>query len=149
MQRPHTRHRPEPDPYHPSRGGQPGRVSGTLLPLKNFSVLGFEDRMLVDDRLVEPGTLLWLLREHAGLLFPDWLLDGWRGGTRRGREAWPAPLLFALLLLRHSEAGLSRVGAVRRAGTDAVWRAALRLPWAAAKRAARVIRVFFPVTGSS
>lgn len=82
---PTTRHRPGPDRYHPSRADEP---------LKSFTVLAFEDLMLVDDRLVERGTLPWLLREHAGLIFPDWLVDGWRGGTRRGREAWPAPLLF-------------------------------------------------------
>jgi hypothetical protein len=36
---------------------------------------------------------------------------------------------MSLLILRYSEAGLTRVGAVRRAKTDAAWRAALRLPW--------------------
>ena len=99
------------------------------MPLKTFSALAFEDLMLVGDRFIERGSLPWLLREHAGLLFPGWLVVGWRGGTPRGRKAWPAPLLFGLLLLRHSEAGLSRVGAVRRARTDALWRAALGLRW--------------------
>lgn len=112
------------------------------MPLKNFSTLAFEDLMLVDNRLVEPGSLPWLLREHPSLLFPSWLLAGWRGGTQRGREAWPAPLLFTLLLLRHSEAGLSRVGAVRRAGRDAVWRAALRLPWSSSPPDEKTLREF-------
>lgn len=112
------------------------------MPVKRFSVLSFEDRMLLDDRLVARGSLPWLLREHADLLFPAWLLAGWRGASPRGREAWPGPLLFALLLLRHSEAGLSRAGAVRRAATDAVWRAALRLPWSCDPPDEKTLREF-------
>ena len=112
------------------------------MPVKKFSVLGFEDRMLVDDRLIEEGGLPWLLREFPSLLFPRWVWEGWRGEHREGRAAWPAPLLFALLLLRHSEAGLSRVGAVRRAATDAVWRAALRLPWSSAPPDEKTVREF-------
>lgn len=112
------------------------------MPLKSFATLAFEDRMLVDDRLVERGSLPWVLREHSGLLFPSWLLAGWRGATPQGRAAWPPSLLFALLLLRHSEAGLSRVGAVRRANTDAVWRGALRLPWTSSPPDERTLREF-------
>lgn len=112
------------------------------MPLKNFSVLAFEDRVLLDDSLVERGSLPWLLREHSSLIFPAWLAAGWRGATREGRAAWPAPLLFALLLLRHSEPGLSRVGAVRRANTDAVWRAALRLPWTSRPPDEKTLREF-------
>lgn len=112
------------------------------MPVKSFSVLAFEDRVLVDDSLVERGSLPWLLREHSSLIFPAWLVAGWRGATPEGRAAWPAPLLFALLLLRHSEAGLSRVGAVRRASTDAVWRAALRLPWTSSPPDEKTLREF-------
>lgn len=112
------------------------------MPLKSFSALAFADRVLVDDSLVERGSLAWLLREHSSLLFPAWLVEGWRGATLGGRAAWPAPLLFALLLLRHSEAGLSRVGAVRRARTDAVWRAALRLPWTSNPPDEKTLREF-------
>ncbi len=118
------------------------RVFGSPVPLKSFSVLAAEDRMLADERFAEPGSLTWLLREYSSLLFPGWLLDGWRGGGPRGRRAWPAPLLFALLLLRHSEAGLSRVGAVRRAGSDALWRTALGLPWSSEPPDERTLRDF-------
>lgn len=112
------------------------------MPTKSFALLSFEDRVLLHDELVAPGTLPWLLREHAGLLFPPWLLAGWRGESRRGRDAWPARTLLALLLLRHSEAGLTRVGAVRRAKTDGSWRAALRLPWAAKPPDEKTLREF-------
>lgn len=99
------------------------------MPVRRFQLLGFEDIMLLRRDLLEEGSLEWLLREHAGLLFPDWLFAGWKGESTRGREAWPARTLVSLLLLRHSEAGLTRVGAVRRAGTDVEWRSALWLPW--------------------
>ncbi|MCB9744581.1 MAG: transposase [Alphaproteobacteria bacterium] len=49
---------------------------------------------------------------------------------------------MALLLLRHSEAGLSRVGAVRRANSDATWRAALRLPWEKSPPDEKTLREF-------
>jgi len=98
--------------------------------------------MLLDDRLLVSGSLPWLLREHQELLFPGWLLVGWKGASRGGRAAWPAPLLFGLLLLRHAEAGQTRSGAVRRAATDAVWRAALRLPWSSAPPSEKTLREF-------
>lgn len=41
------------------------------MPLKSFSTLAFEDRVLVDDSLVERGSLAWLLREHSSLIFPS------------------------------------------------------------------------------
>ena len=99
------------------------------MPLKNFDALTFPDLILLRGTFVEPGTLPWLLSEHHRLLFPEWLFKGWKGERKVGREAWPAPRLMAMLLLRHSEAGMTRVGAVRKANTDAAWRTALRLPW--------------------
>ena len=99
------------------------------MPLKNFDTLTFPDLILLRGTFVEPGTLPWLLSEHHRLLFPEWLFKGWKGERKVGREAWPAPRLMAMLLLRHSEAGMTRVGAVRKANTDAAWRTALRLPW--------------------
>jgi len=99
------------------------------MPVRDFQLLGFEDAILLRSELLPEGTLPWLLREHAALLFPAWLFEGWKGAARTGRNAWAARTLMALLLLRHSEDGLTRVGAVRRAATDACWRAALRLPW--------------------
>ena len=112
------------------------------MPLKNFSLLTFEDLLLLRDDFVEPGTLTWLLRDYPALLFPSWLFRGWKGETKKGRDAWPAPMLMALLLLRHSEAGLTRAGALRRAGKDAEWRAALRLPWREAPPKEKTLREF-------
>ncbi len=112
------------------------------MPLKNFSLLSFEALILLRDEFVEPGSLPWLLRDHAGLLFPRWLLAGWRGQMKRGRDAWPAETLLALLLLRHSEEGMTRVGAVRRANSDATWRAALRLPWSVKPPDEKTLREF-------
>ena len=109
---------------------------------KDFRLIRFEDRILLGDALVEPGSLAWLLREVPELLFPAWLCAGWKGETRAGRAAWPAPVLMALLLLRHSEAGQTRVGAVRRATTDASWRAALRLPWSQKPPGEKTLREF-------
>lgn len=112
------------------------------MPLKNFALLTFEDLILFRDDFVEPGSLAWLLRDHSPLLFPPWLFKGWKGESVEGREAWPAPVLAALLLLRHSEAGMTRVGAVRKANTDAAWRAALRLPWRVAPPDEKTLREF-------
>lgn len=112
------------------------------MPLKSFALLRFEDRILLADRIVEPGTLPWLLRDHARTLFPGWLFEGWKGATKAGREAWAAQTLAALLLLRHSTPGMSRVGAVREVTTNAAWRAALRLPWHVAPPDEKTLREF-------
>lgn len=99
------------------------------MPIRKFQLLAFEDIMLLRRNLLEAGSLEWVLRDHAKLLFPAWLSAGWKGQSTRGREAWAAETLMSLLLLRYSEAGLTRVGSVRRADVDAKWRSALRLPW--------------------
>lgn len=112
------------------------------MPLKDFSPLGFADLILLGDDFVVPGSLPWLLRGWTTTLFPKWLCKGWKGESKDGRLAWPAPLLFALLLLRHSEAGMTRVGAVRKANTDAAWRAALRLPWQFSPPGEKTLREF-------
>lgn len=112
------------------------------MPLKSFALLCFEDRILLGDRLVEPGTLPWLLRERPDGLFPAWLFEGWKGATRKGREAWPANTLMSLLLLRHSTPGMSRAGAVRETRVNAAWRAALRLPWSASPPDEKTLREF-------
>lgn len=112
------------------------------MPVKNFALLTFEDLLLLDDRFAKPGTLAWLLRDFKAMLFPSWLFKGWKGELAYGREAWPAPLLTALLLLRHSEEGMTRVGAVLKANTDAGWRAALRLPWRFAPPDEKTVREF-------
>lgn len=109
--------------------GWPDPGMRSRMPVRKFQLLAFEDIMLLRGDLLGAGSLTWLLRDHAALLFPAWLFSGWKGESTRGREAWPAQTLMSLLLLRYSEAGLTRVGAVRRAGADAMWRSALRLPW--------------------
>ncbi|MCP4959809.1 MAG: transposase, partial [Actinomycetia bacterium] len=99
------------------------------MPVRRFQLLAFEDIMLLQADLLEEGSLHWLLCQHAELLFPGWLFAGWKGESTLGRDAWPAPTLMGLLLLRYSEEGTTRVGSLRRAKHDAQWRAALRLPW--------------------
>jgi len=83
-----------------------------------------------EERLVDrEGTLVWLLVRFGETMFPQWFTRAWhRGEGRRGRKAWPLRSLLALLLLRWSEEGMSRVGACRRAETDSLWRYAMGLP---------------------
>lgn len=77
----------------------------------------------------EKGSVPWLLVRYRDAIFPEWLTSGWlRGQGRRGRKAWPVETLLALLVLRWSEQGTSRVGACRRARGDALWRYAMGLP---------------------
>lgn len=97
------------------------------MPVRSLSQTSFFDpQFLVPDCLV-PGTVPWLLATHRRLVFPPWLLRGWRGEGRLGRDAWPAVVLMTLALLRWNEAGMSRLAAERRAKTDLVWRAAAGL----------------------
>lgn len=75
------------------------------------------------------GTVVWFLVRYGGVMFPEWLTRAWRRGEGPlGREAWPIRPLLALLMLRWSEEGMSRVGACRRAATDSLWRYAMDLP---------------------
>lgn len=112
------------------------------MPVRRFQLLAFEDIMLLRGDLLEEGSLHWLLCRHADLLFPDWLFAGWRGESSLGRPAWPAHTLMGLLLLRYSETGMSRAESLRRAGNDAQWRAALRLPWSVAPPDDHTVRDF-------
>lgn len=91
---------------------------------------------------LEPGTVPWLLRRHRDLLFPPWLLRGWRGESNRGRRAWPAPVLMTLVLLRWSESGMSRSGSVKRAESDVRWRAALGLEIGGRTPSEKTVREF-------
>ncbi len=96
----------------------------SLRPLTQTSF--FDPEHLVPDCL-EPGSVPWLLSRFRSMLFPSWLFAGWRGESRYGRCAWPYESLMALLLLRWTEEGISRLASTRRAKTDLVWRAAMRL----------------------
>lgn len=87
----------------------------------------FFDPEFVAPRCLEPGTVAWLLAKHRSTWFPDWLFVGWSGRTGRGRDAWPPVVLTALIVLRWSEQGMSRRGAVARAASDVTWRAAMGL----------------------
>jgi hypothetical protein len=97
------------------------------MPVLSFTRDSFFDPEFAMPRSLEPGTLPWLLGYHRDLLFPPWLLRGWRGESNHGRSAWPAQVLMTLLLLRWSESGMSRLGSVKRAESDVRWRAALGL----------------------
>jgi hypothetical protein len=128
-----------------TRIGVAGKAFGgetPQMPLKSFSLLRFEDMVLFRDEILQIGTLPWLLAWHSKLLFPSWLFEGWKGERKTGREAWPAPLLMALLLLRHSKPGMTRLGAIREATVSAAWRAALHLPWHVAPPDEKTLREF-------
>lgn len=86
----------------------------------------FDPRLAAPGCLVE-GTVPWLLGHWRTVICPPWLVAGWRGSGRIGRCAWPAPVLMALLILRWVEEGTSRIGSLRRAASDIVWRAAMGL----------------------
>ncbi len=97
-----------------------------LMPRRTLAQSSFFDPEFVSPQCLSVGTVPWLLARRRSALFPDWLLDGWRGGGR-GRNAWPASVLMTLVLLRWSEAGMSRLASVHRARTDMGWRAAMGL----------------------
>ncbi|EAU62678.1 conserved hypothetical protein [Stigmatella aurantiaca DW4/3-1] len=106
------------------RAPQPGALR---LPLRAISIGSFFNPEFVAPRCLEPGTVAWLLARHRSTWLPDWLFVGWSGRTGRGRDAWPPVVLAALIVLRWSEQGMSRRGAVARAATDITWRAAMGL----------------------
>jgi hypothetical protein len=83
--------------------------------------------LFADPGCLEPGTVAWLLARSRATLFPAWITRGWRGEGERGRDAWPAPVLLTLLVLRWSEEGMSRLGSAKRARVDIAWRAAMGL----------------------
>lgn len=112
-----------------------------------MSVRSLKQRSFFDPEFVmpgclKPGTTPWLLGNYRSLLFPRWLWSGWRGEKRLGRKAWPAPVLLTLLLLRWSERGTTRVGSVRRAQSNAVWRAAMGLTFGAPTPNEKTLREF-------
>ncbi len=94
--------------------------------VRSLAQTSFFDPEFLMPGCLEEGSVPWLLARHRSLLFPRWLWEGW-GTHRLGREAYPAPLLLTLLMLRWTETGMSRVASVRRATRDLVWRAALGL----------------------
>lgn len=97
------------------------------MPRRSLSQSSFFDPEFVQPDCLQPGTVPWLVARYRSKLFPGWLLCGWRGEGRRGRDAWPATTLLTLLLLRWSEEGISRLGSTKRAKYDTRWRAAMGL----------------------
>lgn len=112
------------------------------MPKRSLAQCSFFDPEFVSPECLTPGTVPWLLARRRSALFPRWLLRGWRGEGRRGRKAWPAPVLLTLLLLRWTEEGTSRLAAVRRARHDSVWRAALGLAFGTPVPDERTVRDF-------
>jgi hypothetical protein len=97
------------------------------MPQVSLSQQSFFDPEFVSPSILEPGTLPWLLARYKSYLFAPWLLKGWRGEGKVGRNAWPAHVLACLWVLRWSEEGTSRLASVKRARTDLEWRAVLGL----------------------
>jgi hypothetical protein len=97
------------------------------MPVRSLSQSSFFDPAFVCPTLLKPGTVAYLLAHHRAEVFPAWLLAGWRGEQRLGRNAWPAEVLATLWVLRWSGEGMSRLASIRRARTDLEWRAAMGL----------------------
>jgi len=110
------------------------------MPIRSLAASSFFDPEFVSPGCLVPGSLPWVLARHRSKWFPAWLFADWRGQGRRGRDAWPAVVLVTILLLRWSELGMSRRAAVRRAGTDVVWRAAMGLALGTSTPSERTLR---------
>ena len=112
------------------------------MPYRSLTQCSFFDPEFVEPNCLKAGSVPWLLARHRSHLFPAWLFAGWRGEGVRGRKAWPAVVLATLWLLRWVEEGMSRVASVRRASTDAEWRAALGLCFGVSPPSERTLRDF-------
>lgn len=111
------------------------------MPLRPLNQSSFFDPEFACPDCIVPGTVAWLLARKRSMLFPAWLFRGWRGGGR-GRNAWPSAVLMTLVLLRWTEEGMSRRASVRRARTDAQWRAAMGIRLDRAVPSERTLRDF-------
>jgi len=112
------------------------------MPRRSLSQSSFFDPEFAMPGCLEPGTVPWLLARYRSRLLPDWLFRGWRGEGRRGRNAWPAVSLMALLFLRWSEEGISRLGSTKRAQADVRWRAAMGVNLRAPTPTEKTLREF-------
>lgn len=112
------------------------------MPVRSLAATSFFDPEFVSPGCLVHGSLPWVLARCRSKWFPAWVFAQWRGHGRRGRDAWPAVVLMTLVLLRWSEQGMSRRAAVRRAGTDVVWRAAMGLALGTSSPSERTLRDF-------
>jgi len=103
------------------------RGHGGAMPHRCLAQESFFDVRFAAPHCLSEGTLEWLLAERREELMPSWLFRGWRGEGRRGRDAWPASVLMAMLLLRHERGPMSLLETERRAKRDLTWRAAMGL----------------------
>lgn len=110
--------------------------------LRTLSQVSFFDPEFVMPSCLAPGTLPWLLARHRSMVLPAWLFKGWRGEMALGRDAWPAPVLMTLALLRWTGEGMSRLRSTEVAKSDAVWRAALGLQFGAPTPTEKTMREF-------
>ena len=115
--------------HHPLAGGRPAGAVEAPMPMYRPDQRSFLDIQREEQLAVQEDPVVWVLVHYGEILFPGWLTRGWsRGEGRRGRKAWPIRVVLALVVLRWSEEGMSRVGACRRARTDSLWRYAMGLP---------------------
>ena len=112
------------------------------MPTPSLSQVSFFDPSFLMPGCLEAGAVPWLLGTLGRSLFPTWLARDWRGSGGRGRKAWPAHVLMALVLLRWSEEGMSRLASVKRAEVDLRWRAAMGLRVGAPTPSERTVRDF-------
>lgn len=112
------------------------------MPVRSLKQGSFFDPRVAAPSCLVVGSVPWLLAHWRDVLCPPWLVAGWRGSGRMGRCAWPAPVLMTLLILRWVEEGTSRVGSMRRAKSDIVWRAAMGLESGGPTPSERTMRDF-------
>jgi hypothetical protein len=112
------------------------------MPRRTLSQTSFFNPEFALPRCLKPGSVPWLLARYRSRLFPPWLFGGWYGAKRLGRNAWPAPVLMTLVILRWTREGMSRRSCVREAELNVQWRAAMGLEIGAPTPSEKRLRVF-------
>jgi hypothetical protein len=112
------------------------------MPRRTLSQTSFFNPEFALPRCLKPGSVPWLLARYRSRLFPPWLFGGWYGARRLGRNAWPAPVLMTLVVLRWTREGMSRRACVREAELNVQWRAAMGLEIGAPTPSEKRLRVF-------
>ena len=112
------------------------------MPRRTLSQTSFFNPEFALPDCLEPGTAPWLLARYRSRLFPAWIFDGWYGAKRLGRNAWPAPVLMTLVILRWTCEGMSRRACVKEAKFNVQWRAAMGLEIGAPTPSEKRLRVF-------